>query len=65
MWIGKSGVTFAVTKVRGFGGTNGFMALDLGEYVMRDEQEVGVHTAQFRSGRTARHQAHHRLFELG
>ena len=35
--VGKSGVTFAVTKVRGLVESNGLVALDSGEYVMRDE----------------------------
>ena len=35
--IGKSGVTFATTKVRGLAESNGLVALASGEYVMRDE----------------------------
>jgi len=42
--IGKSGVTFAVTKVRGLAESNGFMALDSGEYVMRDDQGRVLYT---------------------
>ncbi len=35
--IGKSGVTFAVTKVRGLAESSGMSALESGEYVVRDE----------------------------
>ncbi len=35
--IGKSGATFAATKVRGLAESNGLVALDSGEYEMRDE----------------------------
>ena len=35
--IGKNGVTFATTKVRGLAESNGLVALDTGEYEMRDE----------------------------
>ena len=35
--IGKSGVTFAVTKVRGLAESSGMSALESGEYVLRDE----------------------------
>ncbi len=35
--IGQSGVTFAVTKVRGLAESKGMLAIDTGEYVMRDE----------------------------
>jgi len=42
--IGKSGVTFAVTKVRGLAESSGFLALDSGEYVMRDEQGRVLYT---------------------
>ena len=36
--IGKSGATFASTKVRGLAESNGLTALDTGEYQMRDER---------------------------
>ncbi|MBL8524855.1 MAG: hypothetical protein JNN20_14290 [Betaproteobacteria bacterium] len=35
--IGKSGVTFATTKVRGLAESNGMMANESGEYVLRDD----------------------------
>jgi hypothetical protein len=35
--IGKSGVTFATTKVRGLAESNGMVALATGEYVLRDD----------------------------
>jgi hypothetical protein len=35
--IGKSGVTFATTKVRGLAESNGLVPLASGEYVLRDE----------------------------
>lgn len=35
--IGKSGVTFATTKVRGLAESHGLVALASGEYVLRDE----------------------------
>lgn len=35
--IGKSGVTFATTKVRGLAESNGLVAIASGEYVLRDE----------------------------
>lgn len=35
--IGKSGVTFASTKVRGLAESNGMVAAESGEYLMRDE----------------------------
>jgi hypothetical protein len=35
--IGKSGVTFATTKVRGLAESSGLTALDSGEYELRDE----------------------------
>lgn len=42
--IGKSGVTFAVTKVRGLAESNGLVALDSGEYVMQDEHGRTLYT---------------------
>ena len=35
--IGKSGATFATTKVRGLAESNGLVALDSGEYELRDD----------------------------
>jgi hypothetical protein len=35
--IGKNGVTFATTKVRGLAESNGLVGLDSGEYELRDE----------------------------
>ncbi len=35
--VGKSGVTFATTKVRGLAESNGLVALSSGEYALRDE----------------------------
>lgn len=35
--IGKNGVTFATTKVRGLAESNGMVALATGEYVLRDD----------------------------
>jgi hypothetical protein len=35
--IGKSGVTFAITKIRGLAESSGMTALDSSEYVMKDE----------------------------
>ena len=36
--VGKSGVTFAVTKVRGLAESSGMSALESGEYVLRNDQ---------------------------
>ena len=36
--IGKSGATFATTKVRGLAESNGLVALETGEYELRDER---------------------------
>ena len=42
--IGKNGATFATTKVRGLAESNGLMALDSGEYEMRDERGHALFT---------------------
>jgi ZipA, C-terminal FtsZ-binding domain len=45
--IGRSGTTFAVTKVRGLAEAKGMMPVDSGEYVMRDE--LGRHLFTLRN----------------
>ena len=42
--IGKNGATFATTKVRGLAESKGLMALDSGEYEMRDERGHALFT---------------------
>ncbi len=42
--VGKSGVTFAVTKVRGLAESNGLVATESGEYVMQDEHGRALYT---------------------
>ena len=42
--IGKSGATFAVTKVRGLAESNGLSALESGEYVLHDDHGNGFIT---------------------
>ena len=42
--VGKSGVTFAVTKVRGLAESNGLVATESGEYVMQDDHGRTLYT---------------------
>ena len=42
--IGKSGVTFAVTKVRGLAESHGLIATESGEYVLQDEHGRVLYT---------------------